>query len=71
VAEKYCRYMLVGDLDEIDLEEHFKEETYDCILMADILQKLAHERFDKINELEKEIKKVKWIFKLINFVRNN
>ena len=40
VAEKYCRYMLVGDLDEIDLEEHFKEETYDCILMADILEHL-------------------------------
>jgi predicted SAM-dependent methyltransferase len=32
--------MLVGDLDEIDLEEHFKEETYDCILMADILEHL-------------------------------
>jgi hypothetical protein len=32
-------------------------------------QKLAYERFDKINELEREVKKVKWILKLINFVR--
>jgi len=40
VAEKYCRHMLVADLDEIDLEEHFKEEAYDCILMADVLEHL-------------------------------
>jgi len=40
VAEKYCRHMLVADLDEIDLKEQLKEETYDCILMTDILEHL-------------------------------
>lgn len=39
-AEKYCRHMLVADLDEIDLEEQFKEEAYDCILMTDVLEHL-------------------------------
>jgi len=40
VAEKYCRHMLVADLDKIDLQEQFKDETYDCILMTDVLEHL-------------------------------
>ena len=31
-------------------------------------QKLAYERFDKVKEIERDVKKVKWILKLINFV---
>ncbi|MCP4108119.1 MAG: methyltransferase domain-containing protein [Desulfobacteraceae bacterium] len=39
-AEKFCRHMLVADLDKTDLEEKFNKNTYDCIILADVLEHL-------------------------------
>lgn len=37
-ARKYCRKMVVADLDEVELSEHFGNDEYDFILLADILE---------------------------------
>ncbi len=39
-AEKFCRHMLVADLDKTDLEEKLDKNTYDCIIIADVLEHL-------------------------------
>ena len=40
IAEQYCRYMLVADLDRTDLHDHFEEKSYDYIILADVLEHL-------------------------------
>ncbi|MEA3334074.1 MAG: methyltransferase domain-containing protein [Pseudomonadota bacterium] len=41
-AAAYCRQMWVADLDEITLEDRFKRETYDYIVVADVLEHLKN-----------------------------
>ncbi|MBE9511991.1 MAG: glycosyltransferase [Bacteroidetes bacterium] len=44
-AEKYCRNMVVADLDQIGLENYFNKESFDYIIIADVLEHLKeHEK---------------------------
>ena len=45
--------------------EETLSQTQNGLLYA---EELAYERFDKVKEFENDIKKIKWILKLINFV---
>lgn len=45
VTEKYCRNMVVADLDQIGLENYFNKESFDYIIIADVLEHLKeHEK---------------------------
>ena len=50
-AEKYCDMMIVGDIEELDLDSYFEAEQFDVILFGDVLE---HLRWPK-----KVLKKVK------------
>ena len=39
-AGKYCRNMLVADLDVINLDEQFEKHSYDLIIISDVLEHL-------------------------------
>ena len=39
-AEAFCERVIVGDLDELDLEATFGEERFDAIVAADVLEHL-------------------------------
>lgn len=40
-AKPFCQKMLVADLDKVALEDHFDIETYDYIVIADVLEHLV------------------------------
>ena len=40
VAEKNLDRIIVGDVENIHLRDHFKSEYFDCIILADILEHL-------------------------------
>lgn len=40
-AKNFCQQMLVADLDKVILEDHFNIESYDYIVIADVLEHLA------------------------------
>ncbi|MFA5802762.1 MAG: class I SAM-dependent methyltransferase [Thermoleophilia bacterium] len=40
-AEPWCRNLLVADLDEIRLADHFSPGAYDAVVCADVLEHLA------------------------------
>ncbi len=42
-AEKYCEKMIVADIDLIQLEDQFSENTYDYIIIADVLEHLRED----------------------------
>jgi SAM-dependent methyltransferase/archaellum component FlaC len=42
-AEKYCEKMVVADIDAINLEEAFAGNTYDYIIIADVLEHLRED----------------------------
>jgi len=39
-AEKYCDKIVVGDIEELDLDYYFKAEQFDVILFGDVLEHL-------------------------------
>lgn len=39
-ARPFCAQLLVGDVEELPLEAHFAPESYDVILLADVLEHL-------------------------------
>jgi GT2 family glycosyltransferase/SAM-dependent methyltransferase/glycosyltransferase involved in cell wall biosynthesis len=41
-ARRFCRDLLVGDLDQLDLLQHFGDRRYDFIVCADVLEHLKH-----------------------------
>lgn len=44
-ARKYCQKMVIGDLDQLDLERYFQKKRYDRVILADILEHLkAYEK---------------------------
>lgn len=40
IAEKDLDRVIIGDLEEISLSDHFKPDYFDCIILADILEHL-------------------------------
>lgn len=42
-AEKHCEKMIVADIDSIQLEDHFSDNTYDYIVIADVLEHLRED----------------------------
>ncbi len=56
IAEQYCRYMLVADLDKTDLQDHFEKESYDYIIAADVLEHLK-ENEKRLTECRSLLKK--------------
>jgi len=56
IAEQYCRYMLVADLDKTDLQEHFEKKSYDYIIAADVLEHLK-ETEKRLTECRSLLKK--------------
>uniref|UniRef100_A0A7V3ZYC5 Glycosyltransferase n=1 Tax=candidate division WOR-3 bacterium TaxID=2052148 RepID=A0A7V3ZYC5_UNCW3 len=51
-AEKYCDKMIVGDIEEIDLDSYFEPEMFDVILFGDVLEHLKWP-----NKVLKKVKK--------------
>jgi 2-polyprenyl-3-methyl-5-hydroxy-6-metoxy-1,4-benzoquinol methylase len=43
-AEKYCEKMVVADIDAVNLEEVFAGNSYDYIIIADVLEHLAQDK---------------------------
>lgn len=41
-AERFCRKMVVADLDETELTAHFQQESYDAVVAADVLEHLKN-----------------------------
>jgi 2-polyprenyl-3-methyl-5-hydroxy-6-metoxy-1,4-benzoquinol methylase len=42
-AEKYCEKMVVADINAVNLEEVFAGNTYDYVIIADVLEHLAQD----------------------------
>lgn len=40
-TEKYCRKMVVSDLDKTELLSHFEESSYDVVVIADVIEHLV------------------------------
>lgn len=41
-ARRFCRHLLVGDLEQLDLLKHFGDRRYDFIVCADVLEHLKN-----------------------------
>ncbi len=39
-ARKYCKHVIVGNIEHIDLDEHLPERQYDIVIFADVLEHL-------------------------------
>jgi 2-polyprenyl-3-methyl-5-hydroxy-6-metoxy-1,4-benzoquinol methylase len=43
-AERYCKKMVIADIDTVSLEEVFAGNTYDLIVISDVLEHLRQDR---------------------------
>jgi GT2 family glycosyltransferase/2-polyprenyl-3-methyl-5-hydroxy-6-metoxy-1,4-benzoquinol methylase/prefoldin subunit 5 len=44
MAKAYCEELIVGDIEQVPLEEHLKGRSFDVVLLADILEHLRDAR---------------------------